>query len=233
MNNGSIKSLWRYPVKSLLGEKASRLDLDSRGVVNDRLYAVSNEQGKFGSGKDTRRFRRIDGLFSLAGKTTDDGVSIEFPDGVMLTDKDRDIDAKLTEILGQPVILSREADISHFDDGPIHILTTRSLSKLQDALPQIDIDERRFRPNIVIDVSPDASDEDLVDKVISIGEVKLKVTHKTERCRMITLEQSELNHSPKILKEVFRRFGLNFGIYASVINPGSITLGSSVKLSSE
>jgi len=63
MISGIVRELWRYPVKSMRGERRERVWLDQRGVLGDRLYAVRDEAGKFGSGKTTRRFRRIDGLF--------------------------------------------------------------------------------------------------------------------------------------------------------------------------
>jgi uncharacterized protein YcbX len=227
-SDGLISSLWCYPVKSLLGEKLDSLDINNRGVVNDRIYAISNKLGKFGSGKNTRRFKRIDGLFSLSSSSHEDGVSITFPDGVVLSNKSQEIDLKLTQFLGQEVNLTREREIPHFDDGSIHILTSNCLAKLQKLLPHVAIDERRFRANIVISTSSNISDDDLVGKTITIGEVKLEVTHKTERCRMITLEQSDLDASPEIVKWVSKNYGLHFGVYASVIKTGTISLGDSI-----
>ena len=57
---GTVRELWRYPVKSMRGERCEHLEIDHRGAIGDRLYAVRDEAGKFGSGKTTRRFRRID-----------------------------------------------------------------------------------------------------------------------------------------------------------------------------
>ena len=62
---GRVSALWRYPVKSMLGETTTYLDIDRRGVVADRQFAIRNANGKFGSGKSTRRFRRIDGLLGF------------------------------------------------------------------------------------------------------------------------------------------------------------------------
>jgi uncharacterized protein YcbX len=57
----------RYPIKSLLGERLSTVEVDQRGLVGDRLWAVRDADGKLGSGKNTRRFRRMPGLFMLRG----------------------------------------------------------------------------------------------------------------------------------------------------------------------
>ena len=59
----TVAELWRYPVKSLLGEQLQEVQVEERGVVGDRLYAVTDRRGKLGSGKTSRRFRRLEGLF--------------------------------------------------------------------------------------------------------------------------------------------------------------------------
>ncbi|WP_204037573.1 MOSC N-terminal beta barrel domain-containing protein, partial [Actinoplanes utahensis] len=54
-----ITEIRRYPVKSMLGEQIPAAVLGARGLTGDRLWAVRDADGKFGSGKNTRRFRRI------------------------------------------------------------------------------------------------------------------------------------------------------------------------------
>jgi uncharacterized protein YcbX len=221
---GKVCSLWRYPVKSLIGEQLARFDIDMRGISGDRILAISNAEGKFGSGKNTRRFRRMDGLFSMSARTTENGVSIAFPDGSELTDKNPTINDKLSKILKQNVTLTREAEIPHFDDGAIHLLTTGSLTLLENILPDSGINPRRFRPNIVIDSH--LLDEGMIGQTLTIGDVILEITHKTERCRMITVEQQCLESRPEILKSVAANFNLDFGVYARVLSPGTISMGN-------
>src|SRR5262249_39520576 len=62
---GQVVRVWRYPVKSMLGEECAHLVVNERGVMGDRLFAVRDVDGKFGSAKTTRRFRKIDGLFGF------------------------------------------------------------------------------------------------------------------------------------------------------------------------
>lgn len=231
MELGKVESLWRYPVKSLMGEELKCLDIDARGVSGDRQYAVSNSEGRLGSGKNTRRFIRIDGLFSMSAASSGNGVVIKFPDGIVLTNKDSSMNSKLSEILGQSVTLTKEAEISHFDDSAIHILTTSSLSLLKKLLPNSGINSRRFRPNIVIDSQ--YLDQELVGKTIRIGETVLEITHKTERCRMITIEQPGLESRPEILKSISQHFDLDFGVYAKVLNAGGLSVGEKVEFVSK
>ena len=85
---GEVKQLWRYPVKSLLGESRTELSIDRRGVVGDRWFAISNSRGKFGSSENTRRFCKIEGLFDFQAKYDDETLIITFPDGRTFKDKD-------------------------------------------------------------------------------------------------------------------------------------------------
>ena len=228
MKCGKVESLWVYPVKSLMGECLQKLNIEERGVAGDRLFAISDSNGKFGSGKNTRRFRRINGLFSLSAKVLVNGVAIRFSDGSVLTNTDSLIDRRLSEMLGQSVTLTKERDISHFDDGAIHLLTTASLSLLSKRLRNSAIDSRRFRPNIVI--KSDYLDQDLIGKRLKIGQAVIEITNKTERCHMITMRQSDLEKKTEILKTIAKDFDLNFGVYAKVISTGVISVGENVEI---
>src|SRR5688500_18132075 len=64
-----VVEIRRFPVKSLLGEVLPEADAGPRGLDGDRLWAVRDRDGKFGSGKNTRRFRRMPGLFGLRAHT--------------------------------------------------------------------------------------------------------------------------------------------------------------------
>jgi len=221
--DGKVDSLWRYPVKSLIGEQMEFVELNSRGVAGDRIYAVSNLDGKCGSGKNTRRFRRIDGLFSLLAKTNDNGIAIEFPDGSVFSYNDPALNNVLSSVLGETVRLTKESEISHFDDGAIHILSKQSLALLEELLPDSGVAVNRFRPNIVLDTN--ISDTDLIGKTIHVGTAILEVTHKTERCRMITLAQPCLDSRPEILRVVSKIYELYFGVYARSVSNGYVSIG--------
>jgi len=228
---GPIVRLWRYPVKSMLGEVCEALTLDARGVAGDRLYAVRDAGGKFGSGKSTRRFRRIDGLFRFSAAYAGDVPRITFPDGRAMAGDDPRIHAELSGALGQPVTLAREAGVSHLDAGPVHVLTTASLAWLRERLPSTSIDERRFRPNVLVDVPGAAQAERLwVGRTLAIGGVRLKVHEFTERCVMVGMAQSDLADDPRVLRSIADESGLDFGVYAEVVVPGLIARHDRVTL---
>jgi uncharacterized protein len=224
----TVASLWRYPVKSMLGEPCEDVELNARGVRGDRQFAVRSADGKFGSGKNSRRFRHIEGLFTFRAELVGEWPEITFPDGRRLRADHPTIDSALTAALATPVTLAREADISHFDASPIHVLSTASLQWLQSRLPQSRVDERRFRPNIT--VSSDERELSWLGKTICIGAVELRVTAPTGRCVMTTSAQTDLPFDPKILRCIAQEAGEDFGVYAEVLQPGRVARGDPVTL---
>ena len=231
-NIGSIARLWRYPVKSMLGEECSTLHLDTRGVGGDRLFALRTANGKFGSGKNTRRFCQIKGLFGFRARYSEASPTVVFPDGRQFEGNDPQIHKALSDALGITVTLAREAQTSHLDAGAVHLVTTASLGWLRSRLPNSTIDERRFRPNIVIAVAGSAQPEQSWHgRILHIGSsVKLKVTASTERCCMTTFAQADLPADPTVLRCIAQKSHLQFGVYAEVLEPGPIANDDHVSL---
>lgn len=229
---GRVQRLWRYSVKSMLGEQRNHLDFDWRGVVGDRALAVRTADGKLGSGKDTRRFRRIDGLLAFRATCDDTMVRVHFPDGEVTRADDPKIHGALSDKLGRPVTLATQIDVSHLDNGPVHIVTSASLAQLADALPGSHIDERRFRPNVVLEVPDDSAPESAwIGRLIRIGNgVTLRIVSPSKRCGMVALAQGELPADPQIFRHIAERHDLQFGVYAEVVAPGRARAGDAAVL---
>jgi uncharacterized protein YcbX len=234
VTRGFVSKLWRYPVKSMLGEECRHIELDGRGVSGDRLFAIRDADGKFGSGKSTRRFRHMEGLFGFRASQYQGWPDILFPDGRRMRGDAPGLHDALSGALGIPVTLAREEQVSHLDAGPVHLVSTSALAWLGSQLPGSRADERRFRPNIVV-TTPGVGHSELswLGKTLRIGtDVRLKVTAPTERCRMTTLAQDDLPTDPGILRCIAENADLQFGVYAEVVQPGRISSGDPVALES-
>jgi uncharacterized protein YcbX len=222
-----VAGLWRYPVKSLLGERLERLEVDDRGAVGDRWYAVTDANGKFGSGKTTRRFRLLRGLFDYEARTDGDRVLVRLPDGRELAVGDPELDAAFSERYGEPLRVLPEDGVSHFDAGPLHLLTTASLRWLGKHLGGDATDPRRFRPNVLIDVEGDGLVEDAwLGETIALGDAVVRVVSCAPRCVMPTFRQSELGRRPDVLRRIVEGNAQDFGVYAEVVRPGTISLST-------
>src|SRR4051794_40255522 len=123
-----VVSLHRYPVKSMLGERVDRVQLDERGCVGDRLWSVRTADGKIGSGKSTRRFAAVLGLLELRAVTVDGRVVVRFPGGEVCPADSDEAAARVSEHVGEPVTLALETGVSHFDDGPVSVVGNASVS---------------------------------------------------------------------------------------------------------
>lgn len=235
---GAVISLRRYPVKSMLGERLTVLELEERGVIGDRLYAVRDEDGKFGSGKSTRRFRQMDGLLTLRASygqcvpTLPTLPTVQFPDGSALQIGDPALDARLTALVGRPVTVVPEAAIPHHDEGAIHLLTTASLRAVGAASGGDPADERRFRPNLVLDTPGEGLVEDswIGKELLVGGGVRLRVVGRAVRCVMTGFAQEELPVEPRMLKLLGEINAAHLGVYCDVLTPGEINLGDTVQV---
>ena len=230
MSELRVAELWRYPVKSTAGEPMTSMPLDERGPVGDRLWAVCDEDRKLGSGKNSRRFRRMDGLLDLSSRLVDGTPLITLPNGEVLEGEGESVDRALASALDRPGVgLRRESDIPHHDDSPIHIITTAGLRWLQELLPESELDSRRFRPNLVVD-APGLRpvEQDWIAAELVIGTVRLQVVGPTERCRMVGAPQQELDDDNRVLKALGVVSDLQFGVYARVLVPGELAVGTAV-----
>ncbi|MFE8696110.1 MOSC domain-containing protein [Cytobacillus sp. FJAT-53684] len=228
---GTIKEIRRFPVKSILGESLSSILIDKRGFIGDRLWAIKNRSGKFGSGKTTRRFQQMAGLFNYKARYEGTTLVLTMPDGTDYRGDDAAVNEALTKLLGFQVTLAKEESISHFDEGAISMITTSSLRILSQELGE-PVDPRRFRANFLIDTELTGSlEKDWVGRRIKVGsEVILRVIAPLERCVMVNNSQEELKQDNRVLKSLVSNHNASFGIWAKVEVSGKVSDGDKVYL---
>ncbi len=182
-----IIALARYPVKSMGGQSCQELTFQVRGVVGDREWAVLTADGGLGSGKTSRRFRRLEGLLHCVARATGPGStappSVRLPDGSVHPADSPLLATTLSELVGQPVTLGKEGEIPHHDDSPVHVLTTGALEDLGVRLGA-PLDRRRFRANVLVDgpVEPGMR--------LALGDgAVLRIGAPMPRCVMVTMSQ--------------------------------------------
>lgn len=105
---GTVAGLYRFPVKSMLGEQLEEAELTDRGVAGDRAYAVLDRQdGRIATGKHPRKWSRLLELSAsyLGGPSSP--VAVTFPDGKVVRSDSDTIDAALSRYLDREVALVR------------------------------------------------------------------------------------------------------------------------------
>ena len=108
---GLVGSLWRYPVKSMMGEELNATDVTERGLLGDRAYAlVDSSDGKVATAKNPRKWPR---LFDFRANFIEPArasvklppVRITLPDGTTVTSDDGDLNQILSKALDRQVTL--------------------------------------------------------------------------------------------------------------------------------
>lgn len=261
---GSICALWRYPVKSMMGEEVNSAYLTPRGLFGDRAYAlVDTSTGKIASAKNPSKWPT---MFQFRAVMTEPPspdkelptVRITLPNGESVLSSEADADSILSKELGRPVtIKSSVPDEPHleeywpdieglalkdavtveampegtfFDLAVLHILTTSTINSLRANYPDGRFEVRRFRPNLVVEVSDEIefAENDWIGKELTVGGAKLKITGPCPRCVMTTLPQYDLPKDPGILRTAAKYNQAHVGVYASVVESGPVTLGDAL-----
>jgi uncharacterized protein len=231
-----VLELWRYPVKSLQGERLGSAEIGPEGIAGDRQWALFDVETGFGL-----TARRVpDLLFGAARLLTDGGVEVVLPDGTVTTD-----DAVISAWLGRPVTLrpaggagrphyeSPDDDLAEapervgwhaFQGAPgafhdnagarVSLVTTGSLGSW---------DRRRFRSNVVLD---GAGEGGLIGSRVRLGDAVLDFGDPIPRCVMVTRPQpGGIGRDTAVLKTIHRERGGDLAVAALVHRPGTVRTG--------
>jgi uncharacterized protein YcbX len=278
---GAVVSLWRYPVKSMMGEELQTAQVRDHGLLGDRVYALlDSADGKVASAKNPRKWPS---LFAFRATCIEPvgcsapvpAVRITLPNGTIVTSEQSDCNQVLWQALNREVTLVSTArgpvagvpasgpasgtaqaeeywpDIAgldhrdtvtdfalplgtFFDCATVHLLTTATLNRLRDFYPQGRFEVQRFRPNIVVDPGggePSLAEPAWIGHTLAIGEeVRLRITGPCGRCVMTTLAQGELPQDSGILRTAVQYNQGQVGVYATVVQGGTIRRGDRVRL---
>jgi hypothetical protein len=163
------------------------------------------------------------------------------PDGLMLEFDAGTLGGKHAETTALPVSSAAPSG-TLFDYASVHIITTATLRRLKEAYPAGQITIQRFRPNIVVDCPDETgfAENSWPGRTLTVGaELVLRVSIPCPRCVIVTLPQGDLPHDPRILRTLADQNRLDLGdfghlpcagVYADVVQPGSIRRGDRVQL---
>ena len=236
---GTVATLWRWPVKSMAGERVNAMRVDGRGAGGDRTHAVVHEHKGQRKPLTAREAPRL--LAWKAGYpfNADGGLDprrppfaiLTAPDGHRYRWGDPRLRTALEEDLGREVWLRR--DVDGIQDLPRTLLVTvqASLEALSSEL-DASIDLRRFRPNLHLAMDAPAWAELGWEgaELAFEGGVRLQLLHPCERCAIPTRHPDTQAKWPDLLKHLTAAHGMAFGINARVMVGGRVAAGERVEL---
>lgn len=229
-------------MKSLGGQRVAASLVDERGLLGDRLWAVRDEDGKLGSGKDSSRFRRMAGLLGVTARYAAEPGAMKVEPPVVIGPGGSEhpvgsgaADDLLREITGRPQVkVCREGEVPHFDEVALSLIGTATLDWLQGELPYVEIDPRRFRVNLVVGTSEPFVEESWLGCGITIGDgedaVQAEFDRVLQRCVMVGMAQPGLTESGAVLKRLGQRVShpVCLALGGFVVRPGVVRAGDLV-----
>ena len=113
MHIGTVQELWRYPVKSMGGERLDAAAVDSGGIANDRGWALQETAtGKVASAKNPRAFRTLlDYTATAGGDSAEAVVTVTGPEDFEVQSSDDSHATRLSDAIGRPLTLERAGEV--------------------------------------------------------------------------------------------------------------------------
>lgn len=207
-----VAGLWRYPVKTLAGERLPVATLTADGVQGDRLVQVHGPEGV----RTSRRHHRLLGLrgtLGADGQPLINGLPWDSREALALVQAAAGADAWVEAYAGP----------ERFDVLPLLVAT-------DGAVEAFGRDVRRLRPNILIGGVDGVDEFTWAGAELQIGEVVIHLDSRRGRCPMTTVDPDTLVRDTEVLRDIGRRFGGRLALNADVTRGGTIRVGDAVTL---
>ena len=208
-----VAELWRYPVKSLAGERLERADVTANGIAGDRVVQVTDGRGRVVTARTTPSLL---GLAALLGPDGEPRIA-----GSPWTS--RASAAAIQAAAGPGARLVRYDGRERFDVLPLLIAT-------DGAIAALGVDHRRLRPNIVVEGVEALAERGWPGHRLRIGAVLIEVAKLRHRCVMTTYDPDTQAQDLSVLKRIVDEFGGRLALDCDVVESGTIAVGDRVEL---
>ncbi len=235
---GHVETIFRYPVKSMAGERLEVANLGWYGLDGDRRLAFRRIDDR--SGMPWLTASKLPDLLLFAPHRCEDGTQLDLPTHVRTPDGEgmpvfgEDLATEVGRRYGAPV---RMMQLRHgiFDEASISVIASDTVCEI-GRLAGRNLDVRRFRPNVVVRLLRPVpfQEDEWLGGVLSFGEREdapsIAVTMRDERCSMVNLDPDSASPAPEVMKAIVRRNENNAGIYGTVTHTGRLAIGQAIFL---
>jgi uncharacterized protein YcbX len=235
---GQVQAIFRYPVKSMGGQRLEAAELGWHGLEGDRRLAFRRMDDR--SGMPWLTASKLPDLLLFAPQRRAESAQEDLPTHVRTPDGDEmpvfgdELATEVGRRYGSPVQMMQ---LRHgiFDEASISVIasdTVREIARLAGRSPDV----RRFRPNVVVRLLRSApfQEDEWLGGVLSFGEgddaPAIAVTMRDVRCSMVNLDPDSASPAPEVMKAIVRANQNNAGIYGAVTRIGRLAVGQTVFL---
>jgi uncharacterized protein YcbX len=208
-----VAELWRYPVKSLAGERLERVEITRDGLVGDRLVQVYDARGRVITARTRPRLLGHRGTLGADGEPRVDGWPWSSPEAATLIAGAVGTEARLTRFAGE----------ERFDVLPLLVATDGAIAALA-------VDGRRLRPNVVVGGVDGLAEREWPGRRLRIREVIIAVAQLRDRCVMTTYDPDTQEQDPRVLRRIVREFRGSMALDCAVVAEGAVRVGDPVEL---
>ena len=232
---GRVKAIYRYPVKSMAGERMDSAELGWHGLAGDRRFAI--RRCGVQAGMPWLTAGRLPSLITYVPLRDGDDVlpsRVRTPSGDDLELRGDALRAEIEAAHGAPVELM-QLNNGIFDDGALAIITDRSISTVSVAAG-MEADARRFRPNFLIETADAAPfpEDAWVGRTVRIGDGEdapaVSICTRDVRCAMLNIDPDTGATDPRLMKAAVRLNQNCTGVYATTIKIGTVRIGDALYL---
>ena len=209
----TVAQIWRYPIKSMGGERLNHSRIGSLGIEGDRVVHAEDARGHVITARTHHRLLGHHATLNASGEPVVDGVLWSDPK----------VRKDVVDIVGPGARLVRDESIDRFDVLPLLVAT-------DGAIAAFGHDGRRLRPNLVIGGVEGLAERSWPGQCLRIGDVIIGIQDLRGRCIMTTFDPDSLKQDRQVLKEIARKFGGTLALNCYVIQGGEIRIGDAVIL---
>ena len=207
-----VHEIWRYPVKSMVGESMGSADLTEQGIKGDRILQVWNSAGRIVTARTKPALLSHRATLGPDGEPKVDGRPW----------RSADVALEVEVAAGKGTRLARSESEDRFDVLPLLVTTDGMLAA-------VGYDRRRFRPNLVIGGVAGLSEREWEGGTLLIGATVIGVEDLRTRCIMTTYDPDTLEQDLGVLRRVQKEFAGRLGLNCYVAAPGHIRVGDLVE----
>jgi len=238
---GHVEAIFRYPVKSMGGERLETAQLGWYGLDGDRRLAFRRIDNN--SGMPWLTATKLPNLLRFAPHRREDDAEgkipthVRTPDGEEMSVFGDELATEVGRRLGAPVQMMH-LDHGIFDEASISVIASDTVREI-GRLAGRSLDVRRFRPNVVVRLLQPVpfQEDEWVGDVLSFGDgddaPAITVTMRDVRCSMVNFDPDSATPAPEVLKEVVRTHQNTAGIYGAVTRIGRLAVGQTVLIAQQ